>query len=434
MADGNMNYLYTIGGYAALLGIGFTIYHLSVQKANSRRAMAINKASKNAGPEPRKEDRKKKQRLTSFTSEAKTRAKSGDETSLRRDSAPMTTSDDGDDNREFARQLAKAQQGTNLNTKPEGSKQREKSIKQSRASKMANKSTDEANVQTSGPSAPSSAAGVDAGASTDADADADTDDNSSAVQSPQLAAVDASGVGDMLEPAPAGPSTLRIIDDKPQAQKPKAANKPVENKESKKQRQNRKKAEAAKAARESAEQERKALEEKQRRTARIAEGRAAKDGSQSMATKAPPSAWAEGAPQGAVSDSKKAAQNTTVLHQPLETSGKSTELRSQGSWMSSLPSEEEQMEMLRDEADEWNTVTSKASKRASKKTSSVSSSDEKAVKETEAVPKKAQKPAAPVTSSSKAPRPGATKQFGGSFSALNTNDEVVDEVEEEWDV
>lgn len=83
-------------------------------------------------------------------------------------------------------------------------------------------------------------------------------------------------VADMLEPAAAGPSVLRLTGEA-KSQKPKARAVSPE-KETKKQRQNRKKMEEKKAAREQDEQERKVLQENQRRTAREARGESAKNG------------------------------------------------------------------------------------------------------------------------------------------------------------
>lgn len=83
-------------------------------------------------------------------------------------------------------------------------------------------------------------------------------------------------VSDMLEPAPAGPSAIRITgEEKPKKQ---AIKKEEPAKETKKQRQNRRKVEERKAVREEDEKERKALEEKQRRAAREARGEPAKNG------------------------------------------------------------------------------------------------------------------------------------------------------------
>ncbi|KAM4055109.1 hypothetical protein HRG_005917 [Hirsutella rhossiliensis] len=423
-----MSYLYTVGGYATLIGVGYALYHVSTHKANRRTAPAAPRGAKPSHQEPRKEDRKKKQRMESFASEVqeaakeKPRDKTAEEHSTQSRPVPNDKSDDGADNREFARQLAKAQEGTKFAAKAEGAKQREKSVKQSRANQISNRVAED---KLSVPSAPSSTTGADA------------DDDQSPPSSPQTPPADVSGVSDMLEPTPAGPSVLRVTGAEPQKQKSKPAKAP-EKTESKKQRQNRKKAEAAKAAREESEKERKTLEEKQRRAARIAEGRAAKDGSLFQAAKPASSAWIQGAPNGA---SAGQTPDAGVLHQPLDTQVKAVPTavkqqsateppsgaKSESSWISSLPSEEVQMEMLKDEADDWNTVTTKSSKKAAKKAPSVSSGDEKVQTQPAAQPK--QLAASTNKSPPKAPAP---QNFGGSFSAL-TNDEGPEE-EEEWDV
>lgn len=426
MADASMSYLYTVGGYATLIGVGYALYHVSTQKANKRSAPSAPKGVKPPQQESRKEEKKKKQRMESFASDvqgaakAKPRAKPAEEPSSQSKPVLNDKPDDGVDNREFARQLAKAQEGTKLATKAEGSKQREKSVKQSRANQISKRVVED---KPSASSAPSSTTGADA------------DDDESPPSSPPAPPADVSGVGDMLEPTPAGPSVLRVTGAEAQKQKPKPAKAP-EKTETKKQRQNRKKAEAAKVAREESEKERKTLEEKQRRAARIAEGRAAKDGSQFQAAKPASSAWTQGAPNGA-----SQTPDTDVLHQPLDTLEKpattatkqpsatkqASSSKSENSWISSLPSEEVQMEMLKDEADDWNTVTTKASKKAAKKAPSVSSGDEKVASQPAAQPKQ---PAASTNQS--APKAPAPQNFGGSFSALTSDDWP--EVEEEWDV
>ncbi|KAI9171371.1 hypothetical protein HJFPF1_00853 [Paramyrothecium foliicola] len=420
MADSSMSYLYTIGGYATLFGVGYAIYHVSTQKNKKRLGAVQTKPLRTTQPEPRKEDKKKKQRMESFASElqdAKQAAKASAEAKPV-EAAPVAsqtrvkdTSDDVD-NREFARQLAKAQEGHNLSSKVESGKQREKSVKQSRANQITPAKKEE-KIST-----PSSTTGADA------------DDDQSPAASPEAAPVDVSGVADMLEPARAGPSVLRLTDTTEKKQKPKAA-KAAQPVETKKQRQNRQKAEAAKAAREEAEKDRKVLEEKQRRQARVAEGRAAKDGSQFMAAvNGNKSAWQQGNVNGTAAEDK-------ALHQPLDTfepvPSKKQEQpakpkASNGNWASSLPSEEEQLELLKDDADEWSTVKTKASKKPAKKSSSGDSGDEPA----QSRPAAAVKQPSTGTAASKANAP----QNFGSFSALTSKDDPADEEEEEeeWDV
>ncbi|RCI15148.1 hypothetical protein L249_6792 [Ophiocordyceps polyrhachis-furcata BCC 54312] len=452
-ADASMNYLYTFGGYATLIGVGYALYRVSTHKANRRAAPSATRGGKAPlHQEPRKEDRKKKQRMENFASEtqqaakAKAREKPVDEPNSHTKKAARVTSDDDDDNREFARQLAKAQEGTKLASKTEGAKQREKSVKQSRANQVSAKAVadkaataeaavadkaaadDAAVAAEEGPDVAKAAAVADEASAPSSTAGIDADDDQSPPPSPPAGPRDVSGVSDMLEPAPAPPSVLRITDSG-NAQKPNKQKvvKAAEKVETKKQRQNRKKAEAAKAAREAAEKERKVLEERQRRTARVAEGRPAKDGSQSTAGNGARSVWTQGPTNGGGSVSEAPA-----LHGPLDTFEKPAPkqspptVKSDSSWISSLPSEEEQMEMLKDEADEWSTVKAKSSKKAVKKASSVSSADEVAPTRPKQV--------AAATGAVKPSKPAAPSHFGGSFSALTTGDDEVDEVEEEWDV
>ncbi|KAH8170245.1 hypothetical protein LIA77_10789 [Sarocladium implicatum] len=430
MADATtMNYVYTIGGYAALAAVGYVFYHVKTTENKKRPNTADNKAARSSQPEPRKENSKKKQRLQSFTSESsKTQQTPPVAPAAPAETAPSATKakskpvDDEDKDREFARQLAKAQQGKKFVNKTETGKQREKTVKQSRVGKVTERATGDAQ------SPPGSTTGGDA------------DDDQSPVQSPKVvpveapaetaAPIDTTGVADMLEPAPKGPSVLRLTEsnEKP---KPKPKAKAPEVVETKKQRQNRKKAEAAKEARQEAEKERKVLEEQQRRRARIAEGRAAKDGSQFTAANGNKSAWTEGAPASAGTN----GADTNGLHEPLDTYEKppaakpAEQTKADANWVSSLPSEEEQMEKLKNDADEWSTVESKSVKaKKNKPAASTSSGDDQPAAP---VKKENQQPARP------APVPkttlGASKNFG-SFSALSSKNEPAEESEEEWDV
>lgn len=418
----NMSYVYTATAYAALLGLGVAVYQVSTRRANRRAAANPPRNAKPQQNEPRREDRKKKQRLETYTSEAQEAARvkaraHAPEPAPRPQSSVDDTSDDGVDNREFAKQLSKAKEGKKFTNKTEGGKQKEKSVKQSRANQIHTAVVDEK---------PS-----DTGAEADDDRSPVESPVESPKESPEVRPVDVSGVSDMLEPATAGPSILRITDMDKQKEKLKTAKAPQKT-ETKKQRQNRKKAEAAKQAREEAEKERRALEEKQRRTARIAEGRPAKDGSQFKATNGD-SSWAKGAPNG--TGAKPVEHNEKTLHQPLDTTDKpGAEIKSQqapaqtkDSWISSLPSEEEQLEMLKNEADEWSTVPAKSSRKSKK---SVESGDE-----TSKQPVAQSKKDAPATAPAPAPKltsKSAASQSFGAFSALN--DDAAEEVEEEWDV
>ncbi|KAL7923962.1 hypothetical protein ACQKWADRAFT_288381 [Trichoderma austrokoningii] len=420
MADAST--LYTIGAYATLIGLGYAVYHISTQKDKQKGGVTITKPAKAPQqPAARKEDRKKKQRMESYVTESKSsKSEAKKETPAE---ANQWLSNDAEkqeklDNREFARQLSKAKEGAKFDNK-EAAKQREKTVKQSKANKPK-------------AAAPAPEAVISAPSSNGADAD---DDESPVALSPETRPVDVSGVSDMLEPtSTTGPSVLRLTDTEPKKQKKKASKNP-EPVETKKQRQNKKKAEAAKAAREETEKERKVLEEKQRRTARIAEGRAAKDGSEFMAAvNGKKSAWdGTNGTNGAAAKKEDAA-----VYAPLDTFEKSAPAPAakkeaanqlESSWISSLPSEEEQMEMLKEESDEWNTVKTKSSKK-SKKAPSVESGEEA----TQARPA-AQTQQSTETKTRPAAKPAAAKNFGGSFSALTTkDDDAEEEVEEEWDV
>ncbi|KAH6961039.1 hypothetical protein DER45DRAFT_184831 [Fusarium avenaceum] len=403
--------LYTATAYGALITFGVVAWLVTQRRRNNQpQVRAQIRPVKTTQPEIRKEDRKKKQRQEAFASEAQ-------ESSKKPKAEPDNNAwlsnakdkDDNVDNREFAKQLAKAKEGTKFAAKSDGGKQREKSVKQSRANKVAVAAEEKE-------SAPSSNAGADA------------DDDQSPVTSPEVtpAVAVAGDISDMLEPVPARQTVLRVTSAEPKKENKKApkVEAPVE---SKKQRQNRKKAEAAKAAREESEKERKVLEEKQRRSARVAEGRAAKDGSQFTAAQNKSSAWKEGAPKA---PEPATASQTNGFHQPLDTfekasSSTATAPKTTGSkWIESLPSEEEQIQLLQDD-DEWNTVKTK-SKKAAKSAPSAGSSDEAAARP-------AVQPKQP-TGPNKVSQPS---QSYGSFTALTTKDNAADEEEEEeeeWDV
>jgi hypothetical protein len=335
------------------------------------------------------------------------------------------STDDGVDNGEFARQLASVKQGTTFTGPKSGDEKRPKYVKQSRAQEIAPK-TDEDKV-----SAPSSTA----------DADADADDDQSSLASPRVAAADANDVSDMLEMPAAGPSVLRLTDTdkvKPKEKKAKAPEKV----ETKKQRQNRKKAEAAKAEREEAEKKRKVQMEAQRRLARISEGRAAKDGSGFTAQQAQPSVWtghgANGESSGSLANQDFMPVQPLDTYEPANTDASKSSAPSIGkadSWMSSLPSEEEQIELLRGE-EAWSTVKTKKSGKTKQKEEVTSDDNEgpAATKPQQVTPATAPSPSV-VAKTQTAGVNGRTAKFikqESSFAALSVNDGP--EVEEEWDV
>ncbi|KAK3987399.1 hypothetical protein QBC44DRAFT_343950 [Cladorrhinum sp. PSN332] len=346
--------------------------------------------------------------------------------------AVQDSSDDGIDNREFARQLASIKQGTNLNAPKKADEKRQKSVKQSRAQIIDDATNETKTTEPSAPvpvSAPSSTAGVDG------------DDDESPNPSPELKAVNAGDVSDMLEPKSSGPSVLRLTDtDKVKPKKEKTAKEP-EKAETKKQRQNRKKKEQEQEQRREDEKQRKAAEEAQRRTARVAEGRAAKDGSAFMATQAQkPSVWTG---NGANGSDNATATTTNGDHPPvalLDTFDDSyvnvslpkakpePEDKKAAAWMASLPSEEEQMEMLRGE-DAWNTVTTKKSKKKTANAATESANESDPSPAPSKAASKSQLTNGPTVSA----KPGKSYAQQSSFAALTSTDEP--EVEEnEWDV
>jgi hypothetical protein len=434
----------TIASWVAIVGAGALYY---VYKSQGSAAAPVRRPAVQH-PEPPKEKaaKSKSKRRDAFQTSAQDAAAAAKATGADAKEAAENkwlsnagdSSDNDADNKEFARQLANAREGTKFNAKSGGEKKRPKAVKQSQAAKASDFDDPPEEV-----SIPSSTAGADA------------DDDQSLTLSPEVTAADAGGVSDMLEAAPAGPSILRIVDtDKVKQPQPKKARAP-EPVETKKQRQNRKKREDEKVVREEAEKERKKLEENQRRTARIARGESAKDGSQFTAhVNGGKSAW--GAPKNGVGagTSKESGSNDFVSVQPLDTFEKQQQQQQQqkpasanvsfsheksqplsDSWISDLPSEEEQLKKLQAET-EWNTVKTKGPKRGPKKENSTGASD--------AAPEAASKPAAVPAVAAGRPAPVAVAPKGqngkavkpapsfGSFSALSTND--ADEKETEWEL
>lgn len=349
------------------------------------------------------------------------------------------SSDDDVDNREFAKQLASIKQGNSFTGPKKSEEKKAKSVKQSRAQE-----TDAAPKAPAKVSAPSSTTGADA------------DDDQSPIASPEFTAVDSRDVSDMLDqPSSSGPSVLRLTDTdkttKPNNKKTKAP----EVKETKKQRQNRAKAEAARLAREAEEAERKVKLEQQRRTARIAEGRAAKDGSSFTNAAAPKNnAWTANGVNGANGTSTIGSSEFVPL-QPLDTYDTANQTdaskasapsvdKSSDNWVSSLPSEEEQMSLLQDD-ENWNTVTSKKTRRKTKENITSDSNSVSNDNDTSSVTSSANKPQKAVrvtqqpvvTASQTKPqvsgpngRPSTFAQQS-SFAALSNDNE---EQEQEWDV
>jgi hypothetical protein len=423
----------TLGGWALLSAIfGYYIFRNLQDKwaRDAARAGAHRqKLEERQNLQSRKESKEKakRQRGEAYSKDADDSNKSTQpkQRASKPASAPTYTpdysTDDGVDNREFAKQLASVKAGTNLNAPKKTDEKRTRSVKQSRAREI-----DEV-VSDSKPSAPSSTAGADA------------DDDQSSVASPEVKAADAGDVSDMLEPKSAGPAVLRLTDTEKVKQKPKKA-KELEKVETKKQRQNRQKAEAAKAEREEAEKARKAAEEAQRRLARISEGRAAKDGSAFMAAQAASkSAW-----NNSTNDNTSAANGNHAAVQPLDTFDTSRaevpaakaappKATQADNWMASLPSEEEQLEILRGE-EEWSTVApKKATKSKKKEPVAEAPVEQEPVQAAPAASQPAPKPQKQATINGNG-KPKVAFSQQSSFAALSTNDDDQGNGESEWDV
>lgn len=420
------SYVTTVGGYVAVAAIGLTLYY-STQKSKKGPAAPPSKAPRSRSPEPRKDKKSaKKQRVEQYAQEASSQKPApAPAPAEKRNGASVSKAaakDDGDDelnNKEFARQLSSVKQGKQFVAKSGSEQKRQKSVKQSRAQVQA---FDDAK-----PSPPSSTAGIDA------------DDDESPASSPKATAADAGDVSDMLETPANGPASLRIVpSETPKTQKAKKEKKAAEPALTKKQRQNRKKAENAKAENDEAEAERKKLMEAQRRLARVSEGRAAKDGSQFMASVNGGSAWTAGKPNGQSAPAAAAAAPLldTFDQAPAAKPAPAPAAKpaKADGWISSLPSEEEQLERLKSEAeaDEWSTVKSSKAKKAKKATNSADEKVEAAAPSKASEPAKAPEP----VQKTQVPngKPAITKNYG-SFSALSTQGpEEEEEQEQEWDV
>ncbi|KAB5551364.1 hypothetical protein GE09DRAFT_1125925 [Coniochaeta sp. 2T2.1] len=443
--------LSTLGGWVIVFSIA-GYYAFSYLDGNKKRELAKaaaqqkkriedryvpeKKEAKNKAKRQRGESLVKEEKAADKAAKAKQRPTSQQplSTTTNKKQADYSSDDDGVDNREFAKQLASIKQGTSF-AAPKKEEKKSKSVKQSRALEADNtpKPAKVPAPSSTKVSAPSSTTGADA------------DDDQSSNASPEFTPVDSRDVSDMLEqPSSSGPSVLRLTDtDK--AAKPNKKTKAPEVKETKKQRQNRAKVEAAKLAREAEEAERKVKAEEQRRTARIAEGRPAKDGSTFTNAAAPKSnVWT--ASNGA--NGANGTSSEFVPVQPLDTfttsdtASKTDTIKASSpshNWVATLPSEEEQLSLLKDE-DNWNTVTKKKAKQSKTKKeavtsddnsndqSSVTSSVQKPLKATPAVQQPVVTPTQQPTRASGRPSTFAQKS---SFAALTNDDE---EQEQEWDV
>ncbi|KAI2616486.1 hypothetical protein GGR54DRAFT_631640 [Hypoxylon sp. NC1633] len=409
----NPSTLTTIGGWVVIVGIGGALWYRSQQKKkkiSDRRGSFSKQSAKHSDAEPVADIKKKTDKIAKPKPKAK--APTSTENGAIASTSIIDYNRDEDEaadkkaDREFARQLANTHAGTKFNSKKSEEK-RQKSVKQSKAQEISENSADKTSV-------PSSHAD-------------DADDDLSPQTSPVVEAT-SGDVSDMLEPVPSGPSVLRLTDvdsvKKPKQRQQKAA----EPAETKKQRQNRKKAEAAKAAREEEEKERKVKMEQQRRTARISEGRAAQDGSASMANTQ--NAWSGKSTNGAdvvqpldtFDQQPKAEVAKPEVAKPAVSSAKGKSDR----WLSNVPSEEEQMEMLRQE-DSWNEVKTK--KKGKKKDTPVEASVPSTNGGSAVTTPPVNRPT-PVNGNKK---PLLTSS-NSSFAALTPEGTDDNEEEEEWDV
>ena len=276
--------------------------------------------------------------------------------------------DEGMDNEEFARHLSGLKTGTSLK-KPATQNETKKTKKQEKRNETPPKTLNGTALNANGIA---SSQDMSTASSTTG---ADADDDLSPAMSPDLRATQATppssmDVSDMLEPAPRGPSILRITEPvNPQPIRQLKAQKATSEPETKKQRQNRQKNEEKKAMREQAENERRTLLEKQLRTAREAEGRPAKNG---LSSGQLPSTNAWDKPASAATDPAKPATKqssvplldtledvpTTVLNPRSTLSGSTGMSVDEKAWNNELPSEEEQMRMITemDSDNTWSTV------------------------------------------------------------------------------
>ena len=190
------------------------------------------------------------------------------------------------------------------------------------------------------------------------DADDDLSSTNSPLFDPTATFKNTNGrdISDMLEAPAAGPSVLRLTDpNQSTPHKQPQQKKNTQPQETKRQRQNKQKNEANKLAREQAEKDRRVLLEKQRRTAREAEGRPAKDGT--AASKAQiTNAWTTPIQPTTAHTPSSAAPATTYAPPLLDTFDK--EAAAVKAWERDLPSEEDQMRMIKEMNGEggWKTV------------------------------------------------------------------------------
>jgi len=190
---------------------------------------------------------------------------------------------EGIDNNDFAQRLAGAQRGTDLKKKDE------KTLSKSQAKKQKKKARQNGQLEV-----PASASEMSLMSTPMSSSVADEDMSSVPSSNLEIESQDApGGIADMLEAPTAGPGTLRIKEDQSWhavIKKKPAKKSPTQQEPDKKALYRQRKNEEEKAQRREVEADRRVRMEAQRRTARIAEGRPAKNG-EILAPAPAKSAW-----------------------------------------------------------------------------------------------------------------------------------------------
>lgn len=436
----------TIVGYIVVVGVAAAFYwQFQTPKTNQQNVQRLR--AQERALQPKKENNAKKQRKETFKSDAKQSSPKSDKSYASVSSVPQTkasnskdTQDDDVDNRAFAQQMTQNKQSKFV--AKASTEQKQKSVKQSKAKAI----SEQAEAKVAKESAPSSTAG----------GDGDDDNDASSNPSPVVSPADATGVSDMLEQAAPGPSVLRLTGtEEKQPQKPKQAKTPQPI-ETKKQRQNRRRKEQEKEQREREEETRKILLEAQRRRAREAEGRPAKDGSASKAAQKP-SVWAGEAING--NSAQEAAP--AAVHEPLDTFDSTSKVdtttpaaafngkengkknnkangKQNGTkmpdWADVSMTEEEQMAELQKQDEERNQWTVAKSRKNKKTNPGVANSETSS--STSETPAPATTKATWKKSTSEATNGRPKPQTQSSFAALNDDGADLEEESEnnEWDV
>lgn len=292
---------------------------------------------------------------------------------------PRDTENDINDN-DFAQQLAKAQAGTKLQAKTQ---QKGPAAGRMAAPLQPSKSGRSSNTEVS-----SSAGG-------------DADDDLSSIESPKQRPTSGKDISDMLEPAAAAPTSLRLTN-VTETKKQKPAPKQFEQVESKKKRAERLRREEQKKMNEESDRLHEQKKQEQLRRARMAAGTSNQTKATNFAASMP-NAW-QNKPSN---DAPKQSSSTATLLDTFEpsntakeavqaraapTMNNATDLKSQvgqgaasaitasgrenGSWADQMSvSEEEQMDKVREQQQEdaWESVQSKRAKKKGRKEGDTSS-------------------------------------------------------------